>query len=398
MALTPEPARTIRTPGVPRSRDILLFSTATFFYWAALYLYSPILSVYARSLGASLSMVGVIVASYAIPQFLLRIPLGFAFDYMRRRRPLITAGLVATLLGAVGLGLAPSPWALFGARFLTGIGAAAWVAFTIYFAGYYSSSATPKAIATINFVQGIALVAATYCGGLTAQRFGYASTFFIAAILGAAALAFNFAAREAPAAPVQRIKMKDLGTLARSGPLLVVSVMGLFAQYVNWAGLFGFTPIYAARIGASSADLGVITMVCLAASALAALATTRVTRFAGSRATVSFGAILLGGTMALVPAMHTVAGLAWLLAANGIARGLLQTVLMSLSVQAVPDSHRATAMGVYQAAYAVGMLAGPLVTGWLADLIGLAPAFYAAAAGCGVILALALLPIIRRPS
>ncbi len=96
--------------------------------------------------------------------------------------------------------------------------------------------------------------------------------------------------------------------------------------------------------------------------------------------------------MALVPAMRTVPGLAWLMVANGIARGLLQTVLMSLSVQSMPESLRATAMGIYQAVYALGMLAGPLVTGRLADIIGLGPAFYVAAGGCGVILVLSFLP------
>jgi MFS family permease len=397
MTLPPGPGKAAPTPGSAHSKNVLLFSSATFFYWAALYLYSPILSVYARSLGSSLSMVGLIVASYAIPQFVLRIPLGFAYDYMRRRRPFITVGLMLTGLGALGLALAPNPWTLFGARFVTGIGASAWVAFTIYFAGYYPASAAPKAIATINFVQGIALVAATYSGGLVAQHFGYDTTFVIAAILGMAALGFNFAAKEVVPVAVQRIKTKDLVSLVRSRPLLLVSVMGLFAQYVNWAGLFGFTPIYASRLGASSSDLGLMTMLCLATSALASLATTRATKIAGSKATVSLGAILLGGTTALIPAIHTVGGLMWLLAANGLARGLLQTILMSLSVQSVPESHRATAMGVYQAIYAVGMLAGPLVTGRLADAIGLAPAFYVAAGGCAVILALALLPTSQRP-
>lgn len=398
MALPAQPEETKSMPAAPL-RPVLFFSAATFLYWAALYLYSPILSVYAKSLGASLSMVGVIVASYAIPQFLFRIPLGIVFDRLSRRKSLITAGLVATSLGALGLGLAPNSWALFGARTLTGVGAAAWVAFTVYFAGYYPASAAPKAIAIINFVQGLALVAATYSGGLVAQHFGYGATFFGAAIIGIAALAAHFAAKEAAKTRVQRrVSTSDLRSLVSYRPLLVVSLMGLFSQFANWAGLFGFTPIYAARIGANSSDLGIITMLCLAASALASLATTRAVKLAGSTATVVFGAVLLGGTMALVPAMRTVPGLAWLMVANGVGRGLLQTVLMSLSVQSIPESLRATAMGIYQAVYALGMLAGPLVTGRLADIIGLGPAFYVAAGGCGIILVLAFLPERKSPS
>jgi MFS family permease len=72
---------------------------------------------------------------------------------------------------------------------LTGVGAATWVAFAVYFVAYYPASEAPKAIGIINSVQGVALVISTYAGGLVAQRFGYGGAFFGAAILGLVALA-----------------------------------------------------------------------------------------------------------------------------------------------------------------------------------------------------------------
>ena len=62
----------------------------------------------------------------------------------------------------------------------------------------------------------------------------------------------------------------------------------------------------------------------------------------------------------------------------GLARGLLQTSLMSQSILAVPSAERATAMGVFQAVYASGMLLGPLVGGRLADAVGLNALFWLA--------------------
>lgn len=85
-------------------RSILLFCAATFFYWTALYLYVPVLPVYAQSLGASLSMVGIIIASYALPQFLLRIPIGVWSDALGRRKPFVAGGIVMASVGALGLG------------------------------------------------------------------------------------------------------------------------------------------------------------------------------------------------------------------------------------------------------------------------------------------------------
>ena len=55
-------------------------------------------------------------------------------------------------------------------------------------------------------------------------------------------------------------------------------------------------------------------------------------------------------------------------------------------------------MGVYQAIYAVGMLSGPLVTGFLADRLGLDRAFYVAAGGCLVLAGMAFLPVLRAPA
>ena len=139
-------------------RDVIFFSVGVFFFWTALYIYIPILSVYAQSLGASLSMVGLIVAAYAIPQFLFRIPLGILFDSLRRRKWLITVGILITSAGALGLAVGSNTWAVFGARILTGVGAATWVAFTVYFVAYYPASEAPRAIGIINSVQGAALV------------------------------------------------------------------------------------------------------------------------------------------------------------------------------------------------------------------------------------------------
>jgi MFS family permease len=44
---------------------------------------------------------------------------------------------------------------------------------------------------------------------------------------------------------------------------------------------------------------------------------------------------------------------------------------MGLSIRDVGDHERATAMGLYQAVYAIGMFAGPSLSGILADALGM---------------------------
>ena len=50
-----------------RTRSIGLLSLDIYLFWFSLYLFVPILSVYAQSLGASLSMVGFIVIALFMP-------------------------------------------------------------------------------------------------------------------------------------------------------------------------------------------------------------------------------------------------------------------------------------------------------------------------------------------
>jgi MFS family permease len=58
---------------------------------------------------------------------------------------------------------------------------------------------------------------------------------------------------------------------------------------------------------------------------------------------------------------------------------------MGLSIRDVDDSERTTAMGLHQSVYALGMFAGPWLSGILADALGLRPMFGITAAACLVV-------------
>jgi MFS family permease len=381
-------------PGYHRS--VALFCVTNFLFWAALYLYVPILPVYAQALGASLSMVGLIVASYSMPQLLLRIPIGVLFDATTRRKLLIAIEILMTLFGALGLGLAPHPWSLFFARALTGVGAAGWVIFSVYLTGYYPPASMKKAIGLINFVQGAALVVATLSGGLIAEKFGSQYTFWGAALLGIVALVPLLLAKQPAIARVERFSWRRFSAVATRPLLLVASFLAILTQFANWAGLFGFVPVYATQIGASKTDLGIITTLALASSAVASLGVVWLINRCGNSFTIFLGSILTGFSIAVVPFVQDVSLLQAVMVLNGLGRGLTMTAFMILSVQAVEPQNRATAMGVYQASYAIGMVSGPLVSGFLADSIGLTSVFYVSAALCGLMAALAFLPILRK--
>ena len=369
-----------------------LFQVVNFCFWIALYFYVPILPVYAERNGASLTVIGVMLSAYGIMQFLLRIPVGVGSDLLGRRRPFVIAGLGAAGLGALWFVWMPAPPGLIFARALTGIGACAWVVITVMYAGYFAPAQVTRAVAFLAVTNGLGQAVATFIGGAAAQSWGWHAPFYLsagAAIVGIVVVGLCVEARTGPAvAPVTWRRLVVVGTHPQ---LLLVAGLAAVNTYVQFTTIYGFTPVFAAHeLGANRADLGVLTAVSvLSLMAAQFLAPTIVNRFGFRGPTIA--SFLLNAAMTavipLVPALALGIGLRQTAALPlliltqsiaGLARGLLQTSLMSQSILAVPSAERATAMGVFQAVYASGMLLGPLVGGRLADAVGLNALFWLA--------------------
>jgi predicted MFS family arabinose efflux permease len=375
-----------------------LIGSSTFFFWAALYLYVPILSVYAQTKGASLTVVGIIVAAYAIPQLLLRIPLGLWSDYIGRQKPLIIGGIIMVILGAIGLVIAPSPMMIGISRVMTGVGAAVWGMYTIYLVSFYANNKAGQVIAVLNLICSGALVIATLSGGAISNFWGPKYTFAGAALLGIISLIIVLFAKEKRVVRADSISWGDLTGVARQPLLIVVSLMGIFLFFAQFAGTLGFLPVYADKIGASDTELGVLTMLTMGISMIGALAVAPLVKYWGNVWPIVAAALMLGLALVSIPFIHNVQMLFAAQVINGLGQGMLTTQLMALSIYGAGPGQRATSMGFYQAMYSIGMLTGPLFSGIIADHYGLEVVFYLCAGLCLAIAGLAWVPILPKGS
>jgi MFS family permease len=343
-------------------------------------------------------MVGVVLAAYAIPQVLLRIPIGVWADRLVRRKPLVVAGIIFASLGALGLGISTNPWLMFLSRMIVGVGAATWVVFTIYFTAYYPTEDSGRAIGLINFVRGGALIVATAGGGFIAEVSGFRPTFFGAAVLGVFALLALLLAKERPVSSARAISWRGFSSVATHPLLITVSIMGILTLFATFAGVFGFVPVYAAEIGASSSELGLITMINLGFSTAGTLLAVWVWERLGYRTAIILGAMINGVSLFFIPFISDVPVLMAVQISCGLGGGILSSALMALSIRDVLREHQATAMGVFQAVYAIGMLTGPLVSGFLGGVFGLSIVFFLSASLFLLIIILAFLPVFSRSS
>ena len=378
----------------PEKRTIRAYYVGMFLYWGALYVYSPILSVYAQSLGASFTTVGMVVGAYGFVQMWLRIPLGIWSDRLGRRLPFLYAGHFFNLVGCLGLAMAPTPMYLIVCRGVLGISAATWVAFTVLFASYFPANQSPKAMGVITAINGISLITVNGLGGQIAQMWGMGATFYAGAVLAAIGLIATVPIKE-HRTHREPPTFRQIWRIITHPALMLVASITALNHYAFWATTFGFVPVYAADLGASKLTLGIIGVAALVPYTLTAPMNHRFAARLGENRAVFVGILVMAVTMFVVPLINNIPLLAISQGASGFGRGLVYPLLMGLSIREISGEDRATAMGVYQAVYAIGMFLGPTTAGAVADAVGLSGAFIIAGA-VSAIAAVAALILLGR--
>ena len=382
------------SPDLPDRTTIRAYYASMFLYWGALYIYSPILSVYAQSLGASFTTVGVVVGAYGFVQMWLRIPLGIWSDRLGRRLPFLYAGHFFNLVGCLGLAMAPIPMYLVIFRGVLGISAATWVAFTVLFASYFPANQSPRAMGVITAINGISLITVNGLGGQIAQMWGMGATFYAGAVLAAIGLIATVPIKE-HRTHREPPTFRQIWRIITHPALMLVASITALNHYAFWATTFGFVPVYAADLGASKLTLGIIGVAALVPYTLTAPMNHRFAARLGENRAVFIGILVMAVTMFVVPLINNIPLLAISQGASGFGRGLVYPLLMGLSIREISGEDRATAMGVYQAVYAIGMFLGPTTAGAVADAVGLSGAFIIAGA-VSAIAAVAALILLGR--
>jgi MFS family permease len=247
------------------------------------------------------------------------------------------------------------------------------------YAGYYPASQAASAIGIMGFTNGLGQAVATWTGGAAAGAYGWPAPFLLSVVAGVIGVLLMALCREraqtAQRAAAPGVSWRQVWRIGTAPALLLVSGLSALNTYATFATVYGFIPVYARELGASAGQLGALTAISLIPFTFAQPLTAPLARRIGFPATVALSLLVSGAVTCLIPWAHTYAALAATQVVVGIARGLLGAGLMSLAILAVPQHERATAMGVYQAIYAVGMFLGPLVGGVVGEHAGLPAVF-----------------------
>jgi MFS family permease len=349
----------------------------TVLFWASLYTYVPILPAYIEQLSGSLEVVAWILGAYGLTQLVLRMPLGVWSDRIGARKPFVLVGLIASMVSGVGMAVATAPILLFAFRALAGAAAATWGLLTVLFASYFAPPNPHRAMTIMQVASALAQIAAALLGGWVASRWGWTAPFYAGAILATLGLACMAVVPDETGVEAQpRISALTVVRIARVRAVASASIAAALGQFGFWVTVNGFTPIYAVRLGASPETLGILAMVSLVPYAAAPILGDMllVMRVRESHV-VAAGYLIVGAATLVIPFIHSIPVLMCSQAIGGVGRGLVFPILMSCTIQSVAPRERATAMGIFQATYAVGMTMGPWIAGGFVAWLGLGGVF-----------------------
>ncbi len=357
--------------------NIRLFILVTAFYWFSMYAYIPTFSPYIESLGASHKMIGLILGSYGFTQMLIRIPLGIYSDRINKKKIFVNIGILLSFLSTAGMWFAETPALILVFRSLAGASAATWVSFTVLFSSYFEKDDTAHAIGLINASNKSGQVVGMLLGGIIAQALGQQFPFLLAAAGAVVGFSLSLKVDEKKDVDHQAITFKEILKVARNKSLLTVSFLAILMMMISHSTTFGFIPVAAKNLGATSFHLGLLTTITTIPGILSSyLSGSYFSQRFGEKNSVTVGFSLLALSCLLVPLIDHLYLLYFNQMLNGFAQGMIFPVLMGLSIKNVEANKRGTAMGFFQAIYGLGMFTGPIFVGTISDLAGLKMGFW----------------------
>jgi len=362
-----------------KAKPVGRLMAGAFLLWMSVYTYPSFLPAYVKAdLGATSVFVGMVVGSYGFTQMLLRIPLGVLSDVLRRRKPFLIGGMVASLLSAAGLAVVKTPAGALIFRGLAGVAVSTWVAHIALYSQCFDPSETADAMGRLSAAQYGSQMVAMLLGGLMAQHVSTAAAFALGALAAVAGFVVVAGVPETPieSAPSARVLLCVVGNRA----LLVSALLATVFQFAAWGTVLGFTANWASEVvGLGASALGLLSAALQLTNAVLSRFSGSIARKFGERRALTAGFIACAAASALFAFSYSAPLLFASQMLFGAGMGLLLPITVSGSVQNIEPERRGAAAGFYQSVYGAGMFLGPVVAGGIVKAFGYRANFFSMA-------------------
>jgi MFS transporter, DHA1 family, tetracycline resistance protein len=359
----------------------------------------PLLPFYAEKFGASPSVVGLLVSTYAFCQLIAGPMLGRMSDRMGRR-PLLLVSQMGTFIGFMILAYANALWLIFFSRVIDGLTAGNLSLAQAYISDVTKPEDRAKSFALIGIAFGMGFLIGPGISGYLSQ-FSYQYPIFAAAALSATSILATYfllpstTPQAADGATPRKFTVLDWGNYARHfrQPELAPLLWQFFAFTMAFSMFMTGFPLFAERryqwqghpfgpkeVGYVYAYLGMLGVI------LQGGLIGRLVKAFGEMMLVRAGFFLGMVGLAALGFTYSVPLLLFVAAISSSGTGVIRPALTSLITQKAARSEQGVVLGLTQSLNSIAAIVAPAIGGLLIDHSLLAGWALTAAGICGVAL------------
>ena len=342
----------------------------------------PALALFAESLGAGPSLVGLLISLSTVTGVLLKLPIGLLSDILNRRR-LLLGGILAFALPPFFYPLMDNLTALGIIRLVHGLATAMYTPIALAIVGEWFAERRGEAFGWYtSAAQGGGLLG-PMIGGVTVYSFGYTPTFLLAGFVGMVALIFfcRFSqenmvpVRTGPSTPQLWKEMREgLSRVWAIAPIRLTSLVEA-AKMAGNGTLMAFLPLYGLVIGLNPAEIGLLFGVQALTSFLSKPMMGRVSDRSARQPLIVGGLCLCGLMLMIIPQLSWYPGLCVLSGAFGFGEAVVTSSTTALVADSSQDKRLGAGMGLRGTIMDMGHAGGPLLAGVFIEALGYGSGF-----------------------
>lgn len=341
----------------------------------------PLIPLYAQEMGASPSVIGLVVGSFNLLSLFLAIPVGGLTDRWSKKL-LLLASVLCNCIYSGALLLAGSVPVLILAQIFGGMGFLLLiVASQAYVSGFRESDQIERGFSGLAFASAVGQALGPAVGGLLLSRTDFGVLFGSALFLAATGVcALVLPAEGAPGGSEQRTpaklkQMRHFLSDVRMDSILLFTFVIVFAVHLRGS----FLPVLLKDKGITEGSIGLLVSVIACSMTLVRLFMSRMLRSLPRTMLLACALACVCAGVALAPLFDASGQLAAVLVLFGLGFGISQPLSMVMVSDIAPEEHSGLAMGLRFTVITSATVLSPLTLGWVASGFGLHACFYAAA-------------------
>jgi MFS transporter, DHA1 family, solute carrier family 18 (vesicular amine transporter), member 1/2 len=354
-----------------RTSAVALVTLATFADLLAYSIAVPVLPDFARKLGASAAVIGIMFASFGVTLLAVSTPMGAVSDRIGRRLPLVT-GMLALAGATIMFSRANSLTALFAARMVQGAAdGITWVVGFALIADCYAPEDRGRVMGYVMSGTSFGIIVGPSIGGWLYQAGGIALPFeFVAALALVCAAGFAILRPEGPGD--RRSAMSIWSVLRVRSVAFCAAVVVLTGGTI--AMLEPVLPLFFDKdLGLTPTQIGLLFGIAAVPSTLMPLIYGPMIHRWGARRLTLTGLVLAAAWLPMMATASSFASALALIVVQWIAIALIVTPSLTYMAEVTAFAGGdafGIGYGIYNTAWGFGLLGGPALGGWLLDHVG----------------------------